>query len=135
MYIMAMKIQINPIQGKAGQVLVVPHGSIDNDTYTEFDQKLKHLLSPATQNIIMDLADVEYISSAGLGVIFNIKKYLVSNNGDLFFCNLKPQIKRLFEIVKALPTETLFKTREEADEYLYNMMNRVIDEENKKRSP
>lgn len=129
-----MKIQINPVQGRPGQVLVKPFGSIDNDTYQDFDQKLKPLLIPTTKNIIMDLADVEYISSAGLGVIFTVKKVLIANGGDLLFCNLKPQIKRLFEIVKALPAETLFKSREEADEYLYNMMNRAIDEENERRS-
>ena len=129
-----MKIQINPVQGRPGQILVIPHGSIDNETYQEFDQKLKPLLQPATKSIIMDLSDVEYISSAGLGVIFTVKKYLVTHQGDLLFCNLKPQIKRLFEIIKALPMETLFKTREEADEYLYNMMNRAIDEENERRS-
>lgn len=115
-------------------MLVKPFGSIDNDTYQEFDQKMKPLLVPATENIVMDLGDVEYISSAGLGVIFTVKKFLVAKKGDLLFCNLKPQIKRLFEIVKALPTETLFKNREEADEYLYNMMNRAIDEENERRS-
>jgi hypothetical protein len=44
---------------------------------------------------------------------------------------LKPQIKRLFEIVNALPKETLFKSVEEADAYLYRMMNREIDKDNK----
>jgi hypothetical protein len=45
------------------------------------------------------------------------------------FCNLKPQIRRLFEIVNALPKETLFKNTEEADAYLYRMMNQRIDQE------
>lgn len=127
-----MKIQIQPIQGKPGHFMVAPFGSIDNDTYQDFDQKVRPLLQPSTRSIVMDLANVDYISSAGLGVIFTVKKFLQANKGDLLFYNVKPQIKRIFEIVRALPPETLFKNRQEADEYLYNMMQRAIEEENQR---
>ena len=53
-----------------------------------------------------------------------MKKHLRQRNGELVFCHLKPQIKRMFEIVNALPKETMFRDNAEADAYLYRMMNK-----------
>jgi len=124
-----MHVRIIPNEEKAGCFTVVPHGPIDSDTYMDFSDKVTPLLTTTLKAIVLDLADVDYISSAGLGVLFTMKKHLKHNNGDLLFVNLKPQIKRLFEIVNALPKETLFKTTEEADAYLYRMMNKETEKE------
>ena len=130
MYHMAMQVKIT--SDKQANFTIVPHGSIDSDTYMEFQEKVKPLLDNITKNIVLDLAHVDYISSAGLGVLFTMKKHLKQHGGDLLFCNVKPQIKRLFEIVNALPKETLFKDVEEADAYLYKMMNREIEKNREK---
>ena len=124
---MDMHVNIMPILNKAGYFTVEPHGPIDSDNYLDFRDKISPLLTKTTKSVILDLADVDYISSAGLGVLFTMKKHLMGQNGDLVFCHLKPQIRRLFEIVNALPQETMFKSVEEADAYLYKMMNREID--------
>ena len=119
-----MHVRIVPNEDKPGYFTVIPHGPIDSDTYLDFSDKVTPLLTKTIKAIILDLGDVDYISSAGLGVLFTVKKHLKQNGGDLLFANIKPQIKRLFEIVNALPKETLFKTTEEADAYLYRMMNK-----------
>lgn len=124
-----MRVQIKPNKDKAGFFTVIPVGSIDTDTHSDFREKIKSLLVSSTKGIVLDLDSVDYISSAGLGVLFGMKKFLMENKGELLFCNLKPQIVRLFEIVNALPKETLFKSTEEADAYLYKMMNKKRDEE------
>ena len=127
-----MNVKITPNKDRAGYFTVVPQGSIDSATYIGFKEKISPLLNDTTKGIILDLARVDYISSAGLGVLFTMKKHLKEKGSDLLFCNLKPQIKRLFEIVNALPKETLFKDVEEADAYFYRMMNDAIEKENEK---
>jgi anti-anti-sigma factor len=117
------------MKDKPGFFTVIPVGSIDSDTHSEFREQIKSLLVPTTKGIVLDFNNVDYISSAGLGVLFGMKKFLTEHKGELLFCNLKPQIKRLFEVVNALPKETLFKSVEEADAYLYKMMNKKLDEE------
>ncbi len=119
---MHVKIQSHP--DRKGTAIVTPFGPIDSDTYLDFSDAVQRLLAPETKGILLDLANVDYISSAGLGVLFTMKKFLKSNGGELVFCNMKPQIVRLFEIVNALPKETLFKSADEADAYLYKMMNK-----------
>ena len=61
---------------------------------------------------------VNYVSSAGLAVIFQIKKSIESNGGTLIISGLQPQVKKVMEIVKALPPENVFQSREELDQYL-----------------
>lgn len=104
-----MFVDIQAIEGKDGFFLVVPHGPIDNETYQELKQKIAPLLCETTQGILIDLKDIEYISSVGLGVLFSIKKFMSGMGGDLVFCNLKPQIQKLFEIVRTLSKETMFR--------------------------
>ena len=129
-----MNVRISPARDKAGYFIVRPIGPIDSDTYLDFNDKITPLLVLTTKGIILDLADVDYISSAGLGILFTLKKFLKDRSGDLLFCNLKPQIKRLFEIVNALPKETLFKNADEADAYLYKMMNEEIQRDGGKKT-
>lgn len=128
-----MHVKISPSNDKEGYFKVVPFGPIDSDTYMDFNDKITPLLAQTTKGIILDLSNVDYISSAGLGVIFTIRKFLKEKNGDLLFCNIKPQIRRIFEIVNALPKETLFKDAEEADAYLYRMMNKENEKEGPKK--
>ncbi len=124
-----MHTKITPNKDKEGYYTFVPFGPIDSDTYLDFNEKAAPYLVAKTKGIILDLANVDYISSAGLGVIFTIRKFLKENGGELLFCNIKPQIRRLFEIVNALPKESLFKDAEEADAYLYRMMNKEIEKD------
>jgi len=124
-----MRVELNASKDKPGFFTVIPHGSIDSDSYSEFNEKIRPILLPSTKGVVMDLGQVDYISSAGLGVFFSMKKFLRDNKAELIFCNLKPQIVRLFEIVNALPKETIFKNAEEADNYFYKMINRKTDEE------
>ena len=124
---MNMHVRIIANEDRPGFFTVTPHGPIDSDTYLDFSDKVTPLLTKTVKAIVLDLANVDYISSAGLGVLFTVKKHLKQNGGDLLFANVKPQIKRIFEIVNALPKETLFKTTEEADAYLYRMMNKPTE--------
>ena len=127
-----MRVKITNMPGKEGFFTVRPQGSIDSDTYQEFQSSITPILVNSTKGICMDLSDVDYISSAGLGVFFNVNKIMAKNNGSLIFSNLKPQIKRLFEIVKALPPEVLFQNAAEADAYFYKMMNEEIERQKDK---
>jgi anti-anti-sigma factor len=46
----------------------------------------------------IDLRELDYISSAGLGILFATHKRLVDSGGALRLVNLKPHIRELFGI-------------------------------------
>ena len=126
-----MHVKINSIKDKPGFYTVVPDGPVDSESHVDFRSKLNPILNDKTRGILLDLSAVNYISSAGLGVLFSIKKILIQNNGELLFCGMRPQIKKLFEIVKALPKETVFTNAAEADKYFYAIMNEEIKKQKK----
>ena len=113
-----MKIKISQDKNKKGLFRVAPHGDIDSDNYTDFRKQMNPVLKTTCKGLLLDLKNVGYISSSGLGVIFSMKKFMVENGGELVICNLQPQIVRLFDIIHALPKESLFGTTEEAERHL-----------------
>ena len=110
-----------------GTFLITLKGRVDSDTYRQLDVKVKPLLIPSTKVIILDMEKVSYVSSAGLGVIFDMKNFIEKNNGSLVISSLQPHVKKVFEIVKALPPENIFESREELDKYLDNIQRKEIE--------
>ena len=76
-----------------------------------------------------DSADLKYLRSMGIRVIFKVKKALSAAGGDVIFTNLQPQVEKVFEIINALPTFQVFRSTEELDAYLDRMQKKVLDEQ------
>jgi anti-anti-sigma factor len=76
--------------------------------------------------VILDLARLEFLSSAGLRVIFKTKKLMDRRKGKLLLLNLQPQVRMVFEIIKALDGMNVFASQEEMDDYLTAMQNKVL---------
>lgn len=109
-----------------GGFLVKLKGRIDSDTYKILEEEVKPILVPSTKLIILDMENVNYVSSAGLAVIFQIKKILEENKGSLIIASLQPQVKKVLKIVKALPPENIFENAEELDKYLNYIQKKRI---------
>jgi anti-anti-sigma factor len=82
------------IQGKA--TIVAVSGRLDSLTSPIFDEKIRTCL--ASQRIILDLQQVDYISSAGLRSILVAAKKIKDNAGQLELAGLKGGVKEVFEI-------------------------------------
>ena len=110
---------------------VTPSGSIDSITYTEFEKKLKPILESSPKSIVIDMSEVRYVSSLGLNAILKTKKAMEQAGATLILTKLQPQVKKVFDIVAALPNMNVFESIEEADAYLSKMQ----EDELKKRKP
>ena len=100
-------------------------GSLDSETSPELQQKVDQEVKEPVKTTIIDFTDLDFLSSAGLRVIFKTKKIMDSCGGKLLLVNLQPQIKKVFEIVKALDGMNVFKSQDEMDDYLTAMQNKV----------
>lgn len=54
----------------------------------------------------------------GLRVIAKAKKTLKEIDGEVSIVNVKPHIKEVFDIIKALPDQQIFRDMNELDNYL-----------------
>ena len=78
------------------------------------------------RSLILDLAGLDYISSAGVRSIFKARKALVARGGKVVVVNPKPQIQKVFDVVKAVPLDEIFSSVQEADAYLDAMQKKVL---------
>jgi anti-sigma B factor antagonist len=116
----------DPSQGKRIISLI---GSLDTDTASQLEAKVDETIDDSVNIVIMDMRRLEFISSAGLRVIFKTKKFVDSNGGKFMLLNLQPQVRKVFEIIKALDGMNVFTSEEEMDEYLAAMQQQVLDEQ------
>jgi anti-anti-sigma factor len=103
-------------------------GALNTDTAPVFEQRLQEVVSEGYQLTVLDMKDLEYISSAGLRVIFKAAKQTKGAGNRLAAANRKPHIDKVFEILKALPEMAVFANDQELDEYLNAMQNKVRED-------
>ena len=104
-------------------------GSLYTDTAPQLETRINESIDSSVTTLILDMKDLEFLSSAGLGVIFMTMKELNNRQGKIMLINLQPQVQRVFEIIKALDGMNIFKDRKEMDAYLADMQQQVLDGE------
>ena len=103
-------------------------GALNTDTAPEFEQRLLAVLAGVQELTVLDMKDLDYISSAGLRVIFKAAKQAKAAGRRLAAANRKPHIDKVFEILKALPDMTVFANEAELDDYLAAMQERARED-------
>ena len=76
-------------------------GRIDHANADGFKSALWPLLAdckPDGEKVVLDLANLEYISSAGLRVLMLAAREAKAQNGTLVVAGLQPVVKEIFEI-------------------------------------
>ncbi|HTN26611.1 MAG TPA: STAS domain-containing protein [Burkholderiales bacterium] len=110
-----MPLNIDVNEPKPGTARVALTGSLDTDTAPQLDKAMTAL----NANVIaFDMTNLAFISSAGLRVIFSTAKRQRAKGGQIGMSNLRPGVRKVFEIVKALPDMNVFASEKEMDEYL-----------------
>lgn len=75
---------------------VAPEGRLDTITSPQLESELRADMNAVT-NLVFDLANLTYISSAGLRVILSAQKAM-SKKGTMVLRNVRPEIMEIFEI-------------------------------------
>jgi anti-anti-sigma factor len=78
------------------------------------------------RSLVLDLADLEYISSAGVRSILKARKAMAQHNGKVLVANPQAQIQKVFDVVRAVPMHEIFASVAEADAYLDSVQRKVL---------
>ncbi|MHA6205586.1 STAS domain-containing protein [Dyella soli] len=105
------------------------HGRLDAQTFGEFDHAVLDVLPRVRDGgtVVLDLSALEYISSAGLRSIARIRKSMRARGGHTLLLNPQPQVRKVFDIVKAVPVAEVFANVEELDSYLDHIQRRIME--------
>ena len=89
-------------------------GVIDTTTSTELEETIESLLGRGRYQIILDLAGVDYISSAGWGVLISKISDIRENNGDILLAGMVTNVLEVYELLEFDSVLKHFETVESA---------------------
>ena len=120
-----MSLKVNSAETRPGVFTISPIGTLDANTSTVLEATVDTVLNQSPDVLIFDMEYLDYINSMGVRVLLKAKKAMEKDNGKIIFIRLQRQIKKVFEILNALPTLQVFKSIKELDEYLDTMQKAV----------
>jgi anti-sigma B factor antagonist len=124
-----MPLSVRMEEKTKGVYTIYPEGSIDTNTHLILKSELDAILKKSPRLIIFDMKNVHHISSAGIGVVLIAEQSVNVHGGGALLVHLQPQIKKVFDIVQALPSEQIFASIEDLDEYLAEIQRKVKEGE------
>lgn len=96
-------------------LIACPSGRIDTNTYNEFKNLLNaELDKTGAKHLVIDLCDLEYVSSAGFREFFLAGRRMSRDGGTLSVCSFQPQVKELFEIAQFMTAYDVHESRDAA---------------------
>lgn len=98
---------------KQGDVVILrPAGRIDNETSLSFQDRLLGVLDAGAAALV-DLAGVEFISSAGLAALMTAAKQAKAKNGRIAVAALRPLVVEIFAISRFARVVPVYATTAE----------------------
>lgn len=95
---MLKKMEIEPIEPNV--IRVVLEGNLYVEEATELRENLLKQIDGGIHSIYLELYDLDYIDSSGLGVLIAIHKRCIQKGGSVKIKGLKGKIKELFELTR-----------------------------------
>jgi anti-sigma B factor antagonist len=84
---------------KTGEPLILRlKGRLDAASVAGFDKEVDKWLGQGAKRVIVDLAALEYISSAGLRSFLSAGKKIKNLQGRMVFCGLNSVVREVFEM-------------------------------------
>lgn len=97
-----------------GVAIVAPRGDLDMATVQDVRRALAGLLDRGQSRLLVDLDDVGYIDSSGIGALIGAMKQARAAGGDVRLCALQDDVRAIFEITRLAQAMSIHPTRQEA---------------------
>ena len=94
--------------------VVAPTGRLDALTSSTLREKLTNLINEGKKYILLDCSSLDYVSSAGIRVLFETIHKLGAVQGKLLCCSPSADVKRIFDMVDLQADMPIYESREEA---------------------
>ncbi|MGH8499182.1 MAG: STAS domain-containing protein [Methylococcales bacterium] len=107
-----MNLEIEEI--KHSTVLRIKEKRLDAHNSPEFKDRILKLLETGNINIIIEMSEVRFVDSSGLGALLSGFKNAASLKGGLILTGLQSQVKSMFELTRLHRVFKIYPTLEEA---------------------
>ena len=113
-----MSLKIELFKSDDGKCRIELRGRLDSNTAPWLDEKLESLDPRRYPVQVVDMQHLDYISSAGMRTLFRAKKQAAQNGGEFKLAHPQPQVQKVMDVMKAIPSGDIFTSQQELDSYL-----------------
>ncbi|MCB2201397.1 STAS domain-containing protein [bacterium] len=89
-------------------------GVIDTLTASELEEVIDSLIKRQRYKIVIDLAGVDYISSAGWGIFISHIRDVRANDGDIKLAGMIPNVYEIYELLEFDNVLTAYRSVDDA---------------------
>jgi len=89
-------------------------GDIDSYTCSKLGKAIVNLITDGDLHVVIDMSEVKYIDSSGLGTLVGGLRRVHEQNGNLAITNPSPQIRRIMNLTGLNKVFTLYDNESEA---------------------
>jgi len=95
-----LSVNVSDHTKHADVTLLTVKGFIDTTTAPEFEKAFQGVLGEKKYKLVIDLKNVNYISSAGWGIFISEIKRIRAQKGDLFLAGMNSEVAEVFELLE-----------------------------------
>jgi anti-sigma B factor antagonist len=95
-------------------IIFVREERLDAHNSEDLKAEMNRLFATGSKELIVDLKDVRFIDSSGLGVLVSGFKNASTRQGSLKLASLQTQVKSMFELTRLHRVFDIFQTVDEA---------------------
>ncbi len=100
---------------KNNQIVIYLRGRLDVHLSGEIEKEINSIIEKnPSADIIINLSEIEYMSSSGLRVLVAVMRTLKTNGRSLKLCNLNSAVRKIFEVVELMDMFDIYETEEAA---------------------
>lgn len=93
------ELKVNIKKTQQGDVTILNlEGRLDTNTSGDLEKELEGIFAQHKNNMVLDLKELSYVSSAGLRVLLGAQKQVNSTEGEMLIKNANPEIMEIFEV-------------------------------------
>lgn len=95
-------------------VAVAAPSELDARNAQQAKDFFKKLVDGGSRRLVLDLSDVSFIDSSGLGALLTVLKAARAAGGDVKLCGMTPPVQTIFELTRLYKVFDVFPAAEHA---------------------
>ncbi|MHB1400425.1 MAG: STAS domain-containing protein [Trichloromonadaceae bacterium] len=107
-------MMVNILDRGALVLIEVKEERLDAHNSGNLKTQMLSLFEDGKHDLVIDLKDVRFVDSSGLGSLVSGFKNASARNGNLKLCGLQPQVKSMFELTRLHRVFEIFASADEA---------------------
>ncbi|MGD1907973.1 MAG: STAS domain-containing protein [Leptolyngbyaceae cyanobacterium] len=94
--------------------IIEPTGILDSTQADSFRQQVDEALGTDADKLLIDLSNISFVDSSGLGALVMVLKKVRAANKEMFVCSINDQVRMLFELTSM---DRVFKVLKDRDDF------------------